>query len=101
MMYCGGYAYSEKEIKTAKNAEDVYVAYNFMFSMSALALPKLSRGRQWYLVIDTADDKMPFLEEPLPCEKDRINIRPQAICVLVSKRVSQEEKPVKRKQVKE
>ncbi len=101
MMYCGGYAYNEKEIKSIKNAEDVYVAYNFMFSMSALALPKLPRGRHWYLVIDTANDKTPFLEAPLLCEKDRVNIRPQAICVLVSKRAPQEEKPVKRKQVKE
>lgn len=101
IMYCGGYACSEKDTKGMKAAEDVYVAYNFMFSMSALALPKLPGGRRWYLVIDTAEDKMPFLEEPRLCGGERINIRPQAICVLVSRKVPPEDKTVKRKQVKE
>lgn len=96
MMYCGGYACQDKDIKGMKNGEDVYVAYNFMLSMSALALPKLPKGRYWYLVIDTAEDKMPFLEEPRLFSGERINIRPQAICVLISKKTAPEDKAAKK-----
>lgn len=101
MLYCGAYAHSQKDIKGIKNAEDVYVAYNFMLSMSPLALPKLSKGRHWYLVVDTSDDKMPYLDEPKLCAVERINIRPQTVCVLVSGKTPPEERQMKKRQVTE
>lgn len=90
MLYCGAYA------QDGANTEDVYIGYNFSSAMSALALPKPSAGKCWYMVIDSSDDKMPFLAEPMLCEQGRINIRPQGIQVFVSREVHSEEKKTKR-----
>jgi len=64
--------------------------------MSVLALPKPSRGGRWYMVIDSSDDKAPFLTEPLLCEQGKITIKPQAIQVFVGKKVPTEGKTIKR-----
>ena len=65
--------------------EDVYVAYNFYSAASTLALPKLEKDKHWYLVLDTSDDKTPFLEKPVLQEQGNIVLRAQSICVLVGK----------------
>ena len=80
VMYCGAYA-DEK-----KDAEDVYTAYNFSQEEAGLALPKLPREKEWYLVIDSSDDEHPFLQEPKACDMDQLIVLPQTICVLVSRK---------------
>ncbi len=91
IMYCGAYGTDES------NHEDVYVAYNFLSAMTTLALPKLTKGKRWDKVIDSGDGQMPFLEESQPCGQGKITIRPQTICVFVSKEVPMESKGRKRR----
>lgn len=80
MMYSGAYAPGEER------AEDVYVAYNFFSAVSGLALPLPGKGKGWYLVMDSGNEKEPYLKEPLLQDESRITLSPQSICVLVTKR---------------
>lgn len=91
MLYCGKYS------PDPEKTEDVYVAYNFLSAVSPLALPKLSADRRWFLVVDSSDDKNPFLVEPLICEQRKFNINPQSICILIGKEVALEGKNKKKK----
>lgn len=85
MMYCG--AYSSDESKS----EDVYVGYNFFSAVSTLALPQLPKNRGWYRVMDSADE-IPYLEIPVRQEDPFLLMKPQSICVLVSRPVEHMEK---------
>jgi glycogen operon protein len=78
LMYCGAYA--------GEDEPDVYVAYNFYSAVSTLALPKLGKEKKWYLVIDSAREKEPFVREEEPAENQQsISLHPQSICVLIGK----------------
>jgi glycogen operon protein len=78
LMYCGAYA--------GENEADVYVGYNFYSALSTLALPKLDNKKKWYLVIDTAREKDPFVREDVPAENQQtLSLHPQSICVLIGK----------------
>ena len=88
MMYNGAYSTDERY------KEDVYVAYNFYSAASTLALPKLDKDKHWYLVMDTSDDEMPFLEKAVLQDRGNIVLKAQSICVLVGR---SEQKEGKRK----
>jgi glycogen operon protein len=78
MMYCGAYS--------GEDEADVYVGYNFYSALSTLALPKLDKKKKWYLVIDSAREKEPFLGEDVPAENQQtLSLHPQSICVLIGK----------------
>jgi glycogen operon protein len=78
MMYCGAYS--------GEDEADVYVGYNFYSALSTLALPKLDKKKKWYLVIDSAREKDPFLGEDVPAENQQtLSLHPQSICVLIGK----------------
>jgi glycogen operon protein len=78
IMYCGAYA--------GEDEADVYVAYNFYSAVSTLALPKLGNKKQWYLVIDTAREKEPFVGTEEAAESQQtVFLHPQSICVLIGK----------------
>lgn len=79
MLYCGAYSQDEA------HQEDVYVAYNFSSSATVLALPKVGKHRQWYLTIDSSDEKMPYLTEPKLWEDGSILLPPLTIRVLTGK----------------
>ena len=79
MLYCGAYA-SDRQ-----HQEDVYVAYNFSSTETTLALPKVNKHRQWYLTIDSSDEKMPYFAEPKLWEEGSIVLPPQTIRVLAGK----------------
>lgn len=79
MLYCGAYSQDEA------HQEDVYVAYNFSSSATTLALPKIGKHREWYLTIDSFDEKMPYLAEPKPWKESMIMLPPQTIRVLTGK----------------
>ncbi|MCM1282091.1 MAG: alpha-amylase family glycosyl hydrolase [Muribaculaceae bacterium] len=86
MMYCGAYS------READKTDDVYVAYNFFAAVSRLALPKLAGNREWYLVMDSASET-PCYEEPVWQEQQAyIHLKPQSICVLVSRPGKSEKK---------
>ena len=83
MLYCGAYTKGDKE------AEDVYVAYNFFSAVSSLALPQLDKHKRWYLVMDSSNDSQPYLDEAVLMENSSITMMPQSICVLVGRRVTE------------
>ena len=92
VMYCG--AYSPDPEKT----EDVYVGYNFQSAVSPLALPKLEKGKGWYLAADSSDDERAFREESQKCEDQRkILMNPQSICILVGRQMPEEKKHRRKK----
>ena len=86
MLYCGAYSVD------AAYQEDVYVAYNFSASETVLALPGVGKTRQWYLQIDSSDDKTPYLAEPKVCAEGSITLPPHTIRVLAGREVPQHKK---------
>lgn len=86
MLYCG--AYSDDELRQ----EDVYVAYNFSSSETTLALPKVGKHREWYLTIDSSDEKMPYLTKPNVWKDGMITLPPQTIRVLAGKEIPHHKK---------
>lgn len=86
MLYCGAYSVD------AAYQEDVYVAYNFSASETVLALPGVGKTRQWYLQIDSSDDKTPYLAEPKVCAEGNITLPPHTIRVLAGREVPQHKK---------
>ncbi len=86
MLYCGAYSVDEAY------QEDVYVAYNFSASETVLALPGVGKTRQWYLQIDSSDDKTPYLAEPKVCAEGNITLPPHTIRVLAGREVPQHKK---------
>lgn len=80
VMYCG--AYSED----LEHTEDVYIGYNFFSGTSGLALPKLKKGRKWYLVVDSSDMDCDFHDEPLEIKnQQKIELSPLSVCILIGK----------------
>jgi glycogen operon protein len=82
MMYCGAYG-ADADAAKGTHAEDIYVAYNFSSAMTMLAMPEPSKGRQWYLAIDSGNDAQPFTLEQYP--ENRVIVKSQTVLVFVSK----------------
>lgn len=79
MMYYGAYGADEEK-------EDIYVAYNFFSAVSSLALPKLTKKKKWYVVIDSADNENPVHSTPQPVQNQQtLPMKPQSVCVLIGK----------------
>lgn len=77
VMYCGDYC--------DENNDFVYIGYNFYSSREKLALPKLLKGKKWYVAAD-ASLKDGFYTEPKECENQHyVDISPQSVCILVGK----------------
>lgn len=81
MMYNGTYSLRED------GTEDdfVYVGYNFQCSAGELALPKLPGRKSWYLVMDTARGRVPFLEEEEKIEERKFVMEKQSVVLLLGK----------------
>lgn len=78
MLYCG--AYDEKE------ADDIYIAYNFFSGISTLALPQLGKKKKWYAVANSAEHGTPFYEEPVEYKNQQaLTLSPQSIYILIGK----------------
>lgn len=98
---CAGVMYSGAYSPDPDRKEDVYVAYNFQAAEVSLALPKLPKGRGWYLTVDTSDEENPFMEELKPCEDQRrLLVHPQAICILTGKPLPEKKKEFKKRESK-
>lgn len=81
MMYCG--AYSLREDGTEDDF--VYVGYNFRSGAGELALPKLPGQREWYLVMDTARGRQPFLEQADKITERKLKAEKQSVVLLIGK----------------
>lgn len=81
MMYCGAYE------KCEDNSEDdmIYVGYNFHTGPDRLALPKLSDKKHWYLCMDTARGREPFLVQEEPQEEHQITMKGQSVVILIGR----------------
>lgn len=77
VLYCGDYSKDEAK-------ESVYIGYNFYSAVSTLALPKLGKKKNWYLVMDTSEDNA-FLEKEIIVDKNTIEMKPLSICILIGK----------------
>lgn len=82
LMYCEKYA----SAGDAQEAEDtfLYIGYNFYMGAQVFALPKLPKGKHWYLVMDTSEAQ-PFLPEPRPLNKNCYEAFGQTVSILVGK----------------
>ncbi len=78
MMYTENYAQDEppKEADTF-----LYIGYNFYMGMQNFALPKLPKGKHWYLIM-TTEEEQPFLKEPKRLFKNSYEAFGQTICIL-------------------
>lgn len=85
IMYCGEYGHR----KDGTRDEDFLLIYNMHWEPHSFALPKLSKGRRWHLVVDTGrkesenfqeNGNEPMLEEQMTYEAE-----PRSIVVLMGK----------------
>lgn len=85
IMYCGEYGHR----KDGTRDEDFLLIYNMHWEPHPFALPKLSKGRRWHLVVDTGrkesenfqeNGNEPMLEEQMTYEAE-----PRSIVVLMGK----------------
>jgi len=82
IMYCGDYAKKEN----GENDDYIYVGYNFHFGKNYLALPKLPKNKNWYLVMDTENTKEPFEKEAVCLEnQQKFEIKAQSVVILIGK----------------
>lgn len=67
-----------------KDADNVYVAYNYHYQDISLALPKLSSSRTWSLVMNTATETT-FSFEPVKLDDQRfVTVPGGSISILIS-----------------
>lgn len=78
MMYTENYA-QEKPPKEAD--EFLYIGYNFYMGMQKFALPKLPKGKHWYLIM-TTEEEQPFLKEQKRLNENFYEALGQTICIL-------------------
>lgn len=81
MMYCGAYE------KCEDGSEDdmIYMGYNFHTGPDRLALPKLSGKKHWYLCMDTARGREPFLVQEELQEEHQITMKGQSVVILIGR----------------
>lgn len=85
MMYCGAYAPVKSTEKDTKADDFIYIGYNFHSGTSRLALPKLPEKMAWYLLMDTARGKEPFLTEEEKQTETQIALKGQSVVILIGK----------------
>ncbi|HKM03654.1 MAG TPA: alpha-amylase family glycosyl hydrolase [Lachnospiraceae bacterium] len=75
IMYCGRYVGEDVNI---------FIAYNMYWKEEQFALPKLEKGREWYLMMDTSE-KESFLCEHMYIKDSKTITRERSIQILISK----------------
>ncbi|MFQ8879491.1 MAG: glycogen operon protein GlgX [Roseburia hominis] len=63
----------------------LYVGCNFHMGPTRLALPKLPGKKKWYLLMDTARERAPFLKEEERVDAPRIELCGQSVVILTGK----------------
>ena len=80
MLYCG-----KKDGDGTEGEEFLYVGCNFHMGPTRLALPKLPGKKKWYLLMDTARERAPFLKEEERVDAPRIELCGQSVVILTGK----------------
>ena len=85
IMYCGEYGHK----KDGTRDEDFLLIYNMHWEPHQFALPKLSKGRRWHLVVDTGRKESENFQEngnePMLEEQRTYEAEPRSIVVLMGK----------------
>lgn len=85
IMYCGEYGRKADGTRD----EDFLVIYNMHWEPHQFALPKLSKGRRWHLVVDTGRKESENFQEngnePMLEEQRTYEVEPRSIVVLMGK----------------
>ena len=80
MLYCG-----KEDGDGTEGEEFLYVGCNFHMGPTRLALPKLPGKKKWYLLMDTARERAPFLKEEEWVDAPRIELCGQSVVILTGK----------------
>lgn len=84
IMYCG--AYGKKNRKEEDNS--IFIAYNMHWQKRKLALPKLTKGKNWY-VLSTTEKAAPLPKAEDKLEKvesgQEIELKPRTIVIYLAK----------------
>ena len=80
MLYCG-----KEDGDGTEGEEFLYVGCNFHMGSTRLALPKLPGKKKWYLLMDTARERAPFLKEEERVDAPRIELCGQSVVILTGK----------------
>lgn len=80
MLYCG-----KEDGDGTEGEEFLYVGCNFHMGPTRLALPKLPGKKKWYLLMDTARERAPFLKEEERVDAPRIELCGQSVVILTGK----------------
>lgn len=75
MMYCGKYEQEDT---------DIYIAFNMYWDEEHFALPKLPKGKNWYVIMNT-DEKESFLLDPVVVKNLEIVAKRRSVLILISK----------------
>ena len=81
ILYAGGYA--KKADGTAD--DNIYLAFNFHQAKKMLALPLQEKGKEWYCVFDTAEEKAVFGTEKKLGKTLQLELAAQSVVLLVGK----------------
>lgn len=81
ILYCGAYAKTADKVPD----DDIYIAYNFHSGKKFLALPKLAKGKNWYLIMDTAEEQSFEEEEKLADRQDSVEMEGMSVRILIGK----------------
>ena len=84
ILYAGNYGKIDKK----ENDNTFFVAYNMHWQKRKLALPKLPKGKEWYILSTTeSSDSIPKVADKL-CKADsgvEIEVKPRTIVIYVAK----------------
>ena len=77
--------YRSEEDDGTEGEEFLYVGFNFHMGPTRLALPKLPGKKKWYLLMDTARERAPFLKEEERVDAPQIGLCGQSVVILTGK----------------
>lgn len=92
-----GICLCENYVRESDKTELLYIAVNMHWEKQELGLPKLSPGRRWNLLIDTAQEESFMDAECIPDEQHIVEVEPRSVKIL---NTVTSNKPIKRKKKK-
>ena len=83
IMYAGAYEHTGEK-------QDIYIALNYQYEASTLALPKLTGQKRWCLIMNTAMNEGTFAKQMLALENQQtIEVPGQSISILLGEVIAE------------
>ena len=92
-----GICVCENYVRDSEKTELLYIAVNMHWEKQELGLPKLSPGRRWNLLVDTAQEESFMETECIPDEQHVVEVEARSVKILNTVTSS---KPVRRRKKK-